>query len=299
MLTQTCRQTGQAMTEFVVVASLVLVPAFLLLPMIGKLVDMKQASVQAARYMAWEYTAWNASATSPNMLKTFNAVQSPVKSSGVLDKETARRIFSGSTLPIAANDAGEGWKQDTDNPVWSKPNGQPLYVYGSDTTVGYRNRDVPDPLQLTKGFATITSSISSVMSGMGNFLGVKNAKFDATQAGGYVTTDVTMPVAKVAELSPFDHLDLAFHAQAALVTRGWDAGGSKQTRSEVRGLVPTVFFDNPVFHTLLDNPVMKTVAPDISSDSLKFGYVDTSAVPPEYLNNGATNCDDKTGLCTW
>jgi hypothetical protein len=292
------------MTEFVVVASLVLVPAFLLLPMIGKLVTMKQATIQAARYMAWESTAWNSGNSTPKMLQTFHAVQPPVRSASRLGKETARRVFSDSTLAISAKDASLGWNLNTDNPVWSKPNGQPLYVYGKDTATSYKNSDLPTVggANPTVALSGVDSIMSTVVSYAGKLLDLKSpAKFDAVQSGGYVSTSVAMPVLKVTNLAPFDKLNLVFHANAALVTRGWNAGGYAQTGSEVRGLVPTVLFDNPLLNFVRNNPIVKVVAPDISSSNLKFGYVDTEAMPPAYLDggSGSTSCDNKTGLCAW
>src|SRR5690606_24618203 len=52
----TRKMRGQAMTEFVVSAAFVLVPLFIIIPILGKYVDMKHMAVQAARYEAWEYT---------------------------------------------------------------------------------------------------------------------------------------------------------------------------------------------------------------------------------------------------
>jgi len=46
------------MTEFTIAAAFVLVPLFLMLPLLGKFMDMKASSIQAARYAAWERTAW-------------------------------------------------------------------------------------------------------------------------------------------------------------------------------------------------------------------------------------------------
>ena len=46
------------MAEFVIVAVLVLVPLYLLIPVLGKYIDMKSAAVVGARYAAWERTVW-------------------------------------------------------------------------------------------------------------------------------------------------------------------------------------------------------------------------------------------------
>ena len=46
------------MTEFVIAATYVLVPLFILIPLLGKYIDIKHATIMAARYEAWEYTVW-------------------------------------------------------------------------------------------------------------------------------------------------------------------------------------------------------------------------------------------------
>ena len=51
-------QNGQAMTEMVIASSFVLVPLFLLIPLLGKYIDLNQSTIQATRYEAWEYTVW-------------------------------------------------------------------------------------------------------------------------------------------------------------------------------------------------------------------------------------------------
>jgi hypothetical protein len=50
--------SGQAATECVILAALVLVPLFLIIPLLGKYIDIKQAAIKQARFEAWEYTAW-------------------------------------------------------------------------------------------------------------------------------------------------------------------------------------------------------------------------------------------------
>ena len=46
------------MVEFLIAATTVLIPLFLIVPILGKFMDMKSASIQAARYAAWERTVW-------------------------------------------------------------------------------------------------------------------------------------------------------------------------------------------------------------------------------------------------
>ena len=81
-------QAGQAITEFNVTAAFVLVPLFIMIPLIGKHIDMKHSSVQAARYMAWERTVWFEDSTKPK-----GSTKAQVKSQKQLVKETRERFF--------------------------------------------------------------------------------------------------------------------------------------------------------------------------------------------------------------
>lgn len=50
------RQSGQATAEMVIASLFLLVPIFILIPIVGKLIDFKMATIEAARYAAFERT---------------------------------------------------------------------------------------------------------------------------------------------------------------------------------------------------------------------------------------------------
>ena len=56
-------QTGQSTVEFIVV-SLVLVPLFLIVPLLGKYIDLAQTTLVASRYVAFEGTVHHSSSLS-------------------------------------------------------------------------------------------------------------------------------------------------------------------------------------------------------------------------------------------
>ena len=66
-------QRGQAMTEFTIAATYVLVPLFVFVPLLGKYIDFKHASIQNARYQAWEYTVWYDDIDERDILDNFNS----------------------------------------------------------------------------------------------------------------------------------------------------------------------------------------------------------------------------------
>jgi len=97
---QTNTQHGQAMTELNIVAAAVLVPLFLLVPIMGKYIDIKHTTVQSARYMAWERTAFYPTTT--EMPDDANQVALPQKTQALLEKETLTRFFSSTQDPIVS-----------------------------------------------------------------------------------------------------------------------------------------------------------------------------------------------------
>jgi len=79
---------GAVAAEFIVSATFVLVGFFLTVPLIAKVIDVRQKSEMAARYATWERTVWFQSAPGyfPN--------QDLEKSNVEIENEIAHRIFS-------------------------------------------------------------------------------------------------------------------------------------------------------------------------------------------------------------
>lgn len=118
------RQRGQALTEFIVMA-LVLVPLFLLIPMIAKYQDMAHATAMASRYVAFEATTRNAGSA--------GGFKTPAE----LNQEVARRFFSNADAAIKTNDAAGDFAANR-KPFWVDQRGDPLIKeFGSDVAVSF------------------------------------------------------------------------------------------------------------------------------------------------------------------
>ena len=76
------RQSGSALVEFIVVSA-VLIPIMFGIPMIGKIINLKQTTAQASRYSAWETTV-----------------------SDIPAQKIDQRFFSDSSAPIGSTDVG-------------------------------------------------------------------------------------------------------------------------------------------------------------------------------------------------
>ncbi|MDZ7736787.1 MAG: hypothetical protein U5P41_12355 [Gammaproteobacteria bacterium] len=86
---------GQAMVELAIIAAAILVPLLLLIPLLGKQIDLKHQTIQAARYQAWEYTVWYTD--SGRLPDGFSDATQPIKSTTVTEREARRRFFSDNT----------------------------------------------------------------------------------------------------------------------------------------------------------------------------------------------------------
>ena len=118
------RQRGQALVEFIVMA-LVLVPLFLLLPMIAKYQDMAHATEMASRYVAFEAMTRNAD--------TPDGFKPPAQ----LSAEVARRFFSNADAAIKTNDVAGDFAANR-KPFWVDQHGDPLIQqFGRDVSVSF------------------------------------------------------------------------------------------------------------------------------------------------------------------
>lgn len=104
------RQAGQATVEFVVLA-LAVVPLFLVVPLLGKFIDLLQTAELASRYVAFEGTVRNSS--------------NGWKSDAQLATEVRRRFFSNTEASVKTNDAAGDFAAHR-NPIWTRPDQQPM-----------------------------------------------------------------------------------------------------------------------------------------------------------------------------
>ena len=95
------RGSGQALVEFLIAATLVLIPMFLIVPLLGKYMDLKATAIQAARYAAWERTVF------------FNGTDWPAadKDDLKIQREIQQRFFSDTaTAKLQSTDGNTtGW----------------------------------------------------------------------------------------------------------------------------------------------------------------------------------------------
>jgi hypothetical protein len=196
-----CAQHGQAMTEFVVLA-LVLVPLLLILPLIGKYVDMMQAAEAASRYVAFEGVARNSS--------------NGWKDDTQLAAEVRRRFFSTSDAPVKTGDVAGDFAAHR-NPVWSDAAGHPLIERFVDS-VGVRTQ--------VSGLNPLASAV---------FAGALGLSRDNLYTGA-----VTVRPANVPRLAPFDAIGLAITRRTVLLTDAWTLRDNADVRRRIESAGPMV-----------------------------------------------------------
>lgn len=260
---------GQAMTEFLVSASFVLVPLFLGVSLLAKYIDIKQTAIQAARYQVWEYTVWYAG--NSELRSGFDATEDidgvgtithvqPVKSLTETHQETRQRFFTNpgtelTTLPITDTDADSDWTNATRNPLWTDHQGNLLYsgVDGAASRL-QNSEDTPTVPVLGDIVQVISDGIGFIFEIFGDLMGLTGSSvgFDAINNDAYAESTISMEVAvNPSFVASYDNIKGAagtsdeltggtidFNVSAAVLSDAWNAGGKSHTYNQVGGTAP-------------------------------------------------------------
>lgn len=264
---------GQAMTETLITASTVLVPIFLLIPLLGKYIDMRQTSIQAARYEAWEYTVWYGNNveydffTAPNgELPTGYSRTQPVKTPAQVQVESRKRFFSdvntanieqGTALGLLTLNQNDFQTAPSANTMWVDHRGNPLWDGATTGTTPRTSDPTPDItggifntiMDVIQGIFGAVASIASHLTGSGTGFTIIN--MDGRAVSG-VSIDV-FPDTGLINWATFSDAggiggtddsmaaipQLSFRGNASVLTNTWNAGGLEHTMNQAGGLVPT------------------------------------------------------------
>jgi len=282
---------GQALTE-TLVAFLVLVPVFMLIPYLGKNLDVKHKTEDGARYALWERTVFSDPGASWES-------QENQKSDTRLQNEIRARFLGETRAPIVAQ-AGT----PDPNPLWEDHAGGDLvdlrdFDAGIDESrepfpYGLRGSTLlgkPASLSLFGSLAQDGLPLLNQLGGISDFLGGALDFTLGLNTDGFVNSRVAL---SVVDLPVFTRvgatldIDVAtdrrnIAAQGALLTDAWVPGSESNYRERLDGLVideivsflvaPGTFTFGffPVFIEGLDgqNPTLET-----ESNVLPERYVD-------------------------
>jgi hypothetical protein len=184
--------------EFVVL-SFVMVPLLLIVPLLGKYMDIAQTTAVASRYVAFEGEARHSSSNDG------------WKSDSELAQEVRRRFFSNSDAPIKTNDSAGNFNAHR-NTLWFDHRGTPL---------------LPD----FTGNVGVKTARESMSQPFGAWFA---SSFGLAQDNLY-TGEVTIKVADIAGLKPFDAIGLSITRSTTLLVDPWAASGPSSVRGKVQG----------------------------------------------------------------
>ena len=195
------RARGQALIEFLVVA-LVLVPMFLLIPLLGKYLDMKQSAIAASRTLAFECTVRYEDCANLNANTSFA-------------DEIRRRFFSGNGTDVLTNDrpAQDVIGAGTGNALWVDRQGRPLLERYSDVGI------VADAKTLNMGGSLVGTISNNV--GPGLF----GLQLDRGMFDGRVQANVASQNGGSDFISQLDSLGVKMQFHTAILTDAWTAKG--------------------------------------------------------------------------
>ena len=253
--------SGQAMTETLVTASTILIPLMLLIPLLGKYIDIKHATIQSARYEAWEYTVWYGSQSeTPSGFVDGDGsdLMQRSKDPALLQNESRRRFFSGidatatNTITIEPDDMTNPWNKDDRNPLWTDHHGDSLIGSGNTGVPALTQEPTPDySFGIFNVILDILDAVFSALAWVMDLVG-SNVGFTMINTDGKAESSVVVPIMAPAGLIDFPTLrdtpgvddataalNIDYVASAAVLTDGWNTGGLGHTINQTGGLVPT------------------------------------------------------------
>lgn len=206
------RQIGSVLAEFLVVSAAVLVPVAMLLPLLFKYLENRQYVEQAARYAAWERTAYYVSAPSHLPAST------PVKEAADIQREVDNRILADGQAPIR-REQRHASHTETLNPnlnYWQRTQQQmaPLYEPNAGGAPGQWASVAVTNQELGEGVAREITKFTTALMVLGA------SGFYLTNDGQY-RSEVTLQLAELDMLPELGSGPLVMRRANTLVADGW------------------------------------------------------------------------------
>lgn len=236
-------QTGQSTIEMIIL-SLVLVPLFLIVPILGKYMDMAQTTSIASRYVAFEGTTHH------------NASLSGWKSDTELAKEVRRRFYSQHSLSIKTNDVVSEIDEDR-NGLWVDHRGDALLADFNQVSVNTKKQ-----------------SISSIFNGLTSLFDFSD-DFELDNDNLY-RGEVNVQLANIEGLTPFNALNLNIRRHTVVLVDPWASKHASEVENKVKdaGLI----FPHQVL-----NASASLLKPAISLFEFNASAPEIGKVEPDYV----------------
>jgi len=256
-------EKGGAITEFSVMM-IVLVPMFLMIPMMGKIGDMNSSSIQASRYAAWERTISDQTDKSDAQLK----------------QEIQNRFFSKIDIGVQTG-RGQLTNTDEQNALWRG--------YGEQRLLRSAQDDVNSGTQASGTPGNVAGAIESVMTTFASAFSSlsSNANFDVNMNGLY-RADIAVEVGS--NNMGFDgtnncagqsdtNVFTCIQRHNVILTDTWSSASAEEAETRTRSLVPMAMFDS--LDGLFD--IIGSVPGLEEFSRFEPGYVDSNIIAPDRL----------------
>lgn len=229
-------QNGGALVESILICG-VLVIFMIGIPMMGTVVDVKQKTIQASRYSAWEKTVENSAAPEPTQVdaRFFRSESAPIRSIQPGEELLGHNHLWGE-LQLTEEQANSAEDtQSTNNeetvPTVSRDNLQ-LYQRAR-VTADVKNVDVTTPIVTDDSL--VYTKVGGVVSKVGRFLSEDGWDPHNPEVNGLIRSEVKINIENNTFLS--NNANIA--ESTAILTDGWSAADANIIRERVHGFVPT------------------------------------------------------------
>ena len=276
------RQAGTAWVEFLIVGTFVLVPLFTMVPMLGKYIDTRYKVEQAARYAAWERTAWFESGSRVPASSAAKGIGKAIKSEQEIQQEVQARVLAQAALPVHSEQKSGKSKPPISYMQHAATNGKyvPFYKERNPPKNGAVN-PYPEYVTNQDSEKKLPGKAGGLLNGVLRIAGIGG--FKPNDKGLYTSTVMlqTQPLASSSRHAELSGLSLKFERSHTVLTDGWSAGGREHNKNMVGGFLPTKFLDDVGVNSALKVLSKVFIAKELKD--LEFGYVDVDAVPGHRL----------------
>jgi hypothetical protein len=278
-------QRGQALLESFV-ALLALVPLLLAVLWLGRVLALRQASIEASRLLAFECTVRPQACADP-------AAQAR------LADEARRRVFSRVDAPIlSAETLADSPAADERNPLWVDAAGRPLLARMSDVAVSVSAQ------RFDAGGAVATGgqggAAGALLNGLSSLAGPAHFGLALSEGLFAATVQVaSVPVAGMRMAFP----GLQMQARTAILTDAWNAtsargleAGSSQSRVDRGARLPALqeaALDARYLPVRGLIALMEAVGLEPTGGALRYHQWDVTVVPPDRLGGGSALAVDR------
>ncbi|MGJ8670707.1 MAG: hypothetical protein ACSHXK_14550 [Oceanococcus sp.] len=308
------RNSGQAMTEFVVSVAFVFMVLFVIVPMFGKVQDLQFQNLQASRYVAWERTVWfdkvdlNNDNQDDFVISSDEFESVATRSDGELMESLRSRFFRGHGRPalkqITEDDTSVA-RADV-SPIWTYVQSKQSMYGGTELVQGtLAEQDTPSIAYDALRF--VDKALSVVQNPLSDFLNViGNDNEDFLSLEGFDKAGYFSPVIKTQldirnskgsgsgvwdreadgewgsgiEDAIFQNWDGTLTARSAILAQGWNTQSEEHYQDRSDDLVLSSVFDNVIFDTVIEIAALLEGGRDNSAvGQLDFGAVGIEPMP--------------------